>query len=52
MMLMSPLGNVAVDALGVIPLSGDIADMGWRANRRNLALRRADLAARGRTAAR
>ena len=33
------LGNVALDALvGTIPLAGDLFDLGWKANRRNLAL--------------
>lgn len=31
------LGNVAVDfVVGAIPLVGDLADIGWRANRRNM----------------
>lgn len=37
--IMKMLGNVAFDfALGTIPLVGDLADIGFRANRRNLKL--------------
>jgi hypothetical protein len=33
------LGNIALDALvGTVPLVGDLFDLGWKANRRNLAL--------------
>ncbi len=33
------LGNIALDALvGTVPLAGDLFDLGWKANRRNLAL--------------
>ena len=40
--------NVAVDAVvGGIPLLGDLADIAFKANRRNLALLRRDLARRG-----
>ena len=36
------LGNVAVDGiLGVVPLAGDVLDVMWRANRRNMDLLRA-----------
>ncbi len=43
------LANVVMDAVvGVLPVVGDLADVAWRANRRNLALVRADLADRGR----
>ena len=32
-------GNIALDALlGVVPLLGDLFDVGWKANRRNVAL--------------
>lgn len=42
------LVNVAFDALiGVIPLVGDLADVAFKANRRNLALLRRDVASRG-----
>jgi hypothetical protein len=35
------LGNVAVDGLfGVVPLAGDVFDVMWRANRRNMKLLR------------
>lgn len=33
------LGNVAIDAIvGAVPILGDIFDIAWKANRRNLAL--------------
>jgi hypothetical protein len=33
------LGNLALDAAtGAVPLLGDLFDMGWKANARNLAL--------------
>ena len=33
------LGNIALDAaVGTVPLVGDLFDLGWKANRRNLAL--------------
>lgn len=33
------LGNIVLDALiGTVPLVGDLFDLGWKANRRNLAL--------------
>jgi len=39
--------NVAVDAaVGSIPLLGDLFDLAWKANRRNLELLRRDLAQR------
>lgn len=32
-------GNIALDALfGVVPVLGDLFDVGWKANRRNVAL--------------
>ena len=35
------LGNVALDsAVGVVPLAGDVLDVMWRANRRNMDLLR------------
>ena len=35
------LGNIAIDALiGSIPLVGDLFDIGWKANTRNVALLR------------
>ena len=44
--LVRMLGNVLVDAgVGAIPLAGDVFDFLWKANRRNLALMEADLAA-------
>ncbi|MEX2473242.1 MAG: DUF4112 domain-containing protein [Gemmatimonadota bacterium] len=37
--LVRMLGNIGLDALvGMIPLAGDLFDLGWKANRRNLAL--------------
>ncbi|MDZ7778481.1 MAG: DUF4112 domain-containing protein [Gemmatimonadota bacterium] len=37
--LVRMLGNVVLDALvGMVPLVGDLFDLGWKANRRNLAL--------------
>lgn len=39
--------NVAIDlAIGSIPIAGDLFDVAWKANRRNLALLRRDLSAR------
>jgi hypothetical protein len=39
------LGNVAIDGLvGAVPLVGDVFDVAWRANRRNLKLLRDHLA--------
>ena len=38
------LANVALDGLvGVVPIAGDVFDVAWRANRRNIALLRAHL---------
>jgi hypothetical protein len=35
------LGNVALDGVvGVVPLAGDLFDVMWRANRRNMELLR------------
>jgi hypothetical protein len=46
--LVRMLANVALDALvGAVPLIGDIADVAFKANRRNLALLREDFAHRG-----
>jgi hypothetical protein len=40
------IGNVLVDAgVGAIPVAGDVFDFLWKANRRNVALLEADLAA-------
>ena len=42
------LGNVALDGIvGAVPLLGDVFDVMWRANRRNIALLRNHLLARG-----
>jgi hypothetical protein len=42
------LGNVALDGIvGAVPLLGDVFDVMWRANRRNIALLRNHLRARG-----
>lgn len=39
------IGNILVDsAVGTIPLVGDLFDVGWRANQRNLALLEGQLA--------
>lgn len=39
--LMRMLGNVAVDGLiGVVPVAGDVFDVLWRANRRNVRILR------------
>lgn len=39
--IMRMLGNVALDSVvGVVPLAGDVFDVMWRANRRNMALLR------------
>jgi hypothetical protein len=39
------LGNVAIDGLvGAVPLVGDLFDVAWRANRRNMALLQKHLA--------
>jgi hypothetical protein len=44
--------NLAIDALvGLVPIAGDLFDLGWKANRRNVALLR-DRTARGRSSAR
>lgn len=44
--LLRMAGNIGVDLLvGTIPVLGDIFDMGWRANERNVALLREHLAA-------
>jgi hypothetical protein len=33
------LANVAIDGLvGAVPIAGDLFDVAWRANRRNIAL--------------
>lgn len=38
------LGNVAIDFLiGVVPIAGDLGDVVWKSNRRNLALLRREL---------
>jgi len=43
-MLMRMIGNVAVDGLvGAVPLVGDLFDVMWRANRRNMRLLRQHL---------
>ncbi|MDG4648460.1 DUF4112 domain-containing protein [Roseibacterium sp. SDUM158017] len=42
-------GNTGIDwVIGAIPLVGDLFDVGWKANRRNVALLRQDLQRRGR----
>jgi hypothetical protein len=42
------LGNVAIDlAIGAVPVLGDLGDVFWRANRRNLAILDAHLAKAG-----
>jgi hypothetical protein len=39
--IMRMLGNVALDSIvGAVPLAGDVFDVMWRANRRNMALLR------------
>lgn len=39
--------NIAIDwAVGLLPVIGDLADVAWKANERNLALLRDDLALR------
>jgi hypothetical protein len=44
-------GNVALDlAVGSIPLAGDLFDLGFKANRRNVALLKRELAKRSRDA--
>jgi hypothetical protein len=41
------VGNVAVDTtLGAVPLAGDVVDIFWKANRRNMDILRAHLADR------
>lgn len=41
-------GNIAVDWLvGLVPLFGDLFDIGWKANRRNAAIMADELARRG-----
>ena len=43
------LGNVAIDGIvGAVPLLGDVFDVAWRANRRNIKLLREHLAAQER----
>jgi uncharacterized protein DUF4112 len=43
-------GNVALETVvGVVPIAGDIFDIAWKANIRNLALLRTYLAAPERT---
>ena len=38
-LLMRMIGNIAVDsAIGAIPIAGDLFDVAWKANRRNLRL--------------
>jgi hypothetical protein len=38
------IGNVAIDAaLGAVPVVGDVFDVVWKANRRNIALLERDL---------
>jgi hypothetical protein len=40
-LLLRMIGNVAVDGMvGVVPLAGDVLDVMWRANRRNMELLR------------
>ena len=40
-LILRMLGNVALDGLvGVVPLAGDVFDVMWRANRRNMKLLR------------
>jgi hypothetical protein len=42
-LLLRMIGNVALESLvGVIPFLGDLFDIGWKANARNLALLRAN----------
>ena len=44
MLVARMLGNVALDGVvGAVPLVGDLFDVAWRANRRNMALLRAHL---------
>jgi hypothetical protein len=44
------LANVALDGVvGAVPVVGDLFDVAWRANRRNVALLRAHLSARPRS---
>jgi hypothetical protein len=43
-LLVRMIGNVAIDGLvGVVPLVGDLFDMMWRANKRNMRLLRGHL---------
>ncbi|MBL8671669.1 MAG: DUF4112 domain-containing protein [Alphaproteobacteria bacterium] len=47
--LLRMAGNVALDlAIGAVPLVGDLFDVFWRANRRNMEILRGHLAAGGR----
>jgi hypothetical protein len=47
-LILRMLANVALDGIvGAVPLLGDAFDVMWRANRRNIALLRNYLAARG-----
>lgn len=42
------LGNVAVDGvIGAVPLAGDLFDVAWRANKKNVRILREHLARRG-----
>lgn len=48
--LLRMAGNVALETVvGVVPIAGDIFDIAWKANIRNLALLRTHLAAPERT---
>jgi hypothetical protein len=48
-LVMRMLGNVALDGLvGVVPVAGDVFDVLWRANRRNVRLLRDHLEGEGR----
>ena len=41
LLILRMLGNVALDGVvGLVPLAGDVFDVMWRANRRNMALLR------------
>ena len=47
-LILRMLGNVALDGVvGVVPLAGDVFDVMWRANRRNMNLLRGWLDRRG-----
>jgi hypothetical protein len=42
--MIAMLGNVTVDFLvGVVPLAGDLIDVAWKANRRNMKLLKKEL---------